>query len=216
MSILIIVFIILFLLQLTLGVFAWRLRKDLEKKYAFPLSEQTEPVTIVEKYYQDQETTFQILASEQLMEPAFAEKNLLLINKSMLYKKDLYTNFYIIFQAELTKNKYQVIRLISKILSFIFVLSTVILVLFILLDRSEAEPLVYIAIALQAITLYLSVYSLYKISKVLNNTMIIAKGLLSLDDVEEARASGLKNDLKYSIFEYPLEIVWRIIQFFRI
>lgn len=215
MGVLVIIFVILLLLQITLGVFAWRLKKELEAKYAFPLSDQVEPATVIEKYYEDPETKFQILASEAIPDAAFAEHNLLLVNKNKLYKADLYTNFYIIFQAEMTKGKYSLLRVFSRMLSFTFILSILAIIAGIVAGQANGQILVYIAIGLQLFSIVICLFSLAQVSRLLEDVMIIASGLLHLDDVEIARAHGLKDDLKYSIFEYPFEIVWRIFQFFK-
>jgi hypothetical protein len=49
----------------------------------------------------------------------------------------------------------------------------------------------------------------------LDEAHIIAMDLLNLDDVENARAESLKDDIRYQSFEYPFETVWRIYQFFK-
>ncbi|MDQ7021417.1 MAG: hypothetical protein Q9M91_06355 [Candidatus Dojkabacteria bacterium] len=41
-----------------------------------------------------------------------------------------------------------------------------------------------------------------------------ARDMLDLDEVEVARAEALKEDLKYTVFEYPLDMLDKIIKFF--
>ncbi|MEP7103236.1 MAG: hypothetical protein ABI721_00820 [Candidatus Dojkabacteria bacterium] len=215
MNVLILIFIILLSLQIVLALFAWGLRRELEKKYSFATGEGKEPAEVIEEYYKDGNTKFRIIASDEIVEPAFAESDLLIINKNKIYKKDLYTNFYIIFQAELTKSDYKILRILGNFQSFVFILEIAVFVLANTITTNFKEIILYVAIAIQIFSFILTLIGFIQIDGLLDDTMTISKSLLKLDDVEEARALGLKSDLRYSVFEYPFEVVWRIVQFLR-
>jgi len=215
MSVLIIIFIIILCIQLVLALFAWGSRRQIEGKYNFPTGEGVEPAQIIEEYYRDEGTKFRIQATDEIFEPAFAEDEFLLINKNTIYKKDLYTNFYVIFQAELTKKDYKFLRFVGNIQSFVFILEIVIFFIAIGTTTSFKEILIYLAMGLQIFSFILTLLGFIQIDTVLEDASILSKVYLKLDDVEEARVLALKGDLRYIVFEYPFEVIWRLVQFFR-
>lgn len=215
MAVLIIIFVIVLSIQLLLALFAWGSRREVESKFSFPTGSGIEPAQIIEEYYRSEETKFRIQATDEIYEPAFAEDDLLLINKEKIYKKDLYTNFYVIFQAELTKSDYKFLRFVGNIQSFIFLLEIIVFLIAIGTTTSLKEILFYIAIGLQVISFILTLLGFIQIDDVLEDASMLSKNYLQLDEVEEARVMALKGDLKYTVFEYPFEVMWRLIQFFR-
>ncbi|MEO6728911.1 MAG: hypothetical protein ABIM99_03235 [Candidatus Dojkabacteria bacterium] len=215
MTVLIIIFVIILSIQLVLALFAWGSRRQIEQKFSHPTGEGREPAQIIEEYYRNDSTKFRIQATDEIYEPAFAEEDFLLINKDKIYKKDLYTNFYVIFQAEMTKKDYRYLRIVGNIQSFIFLIEIIVFLISIATTTNLKEVLIYVSIGLQILSFILTLLGFIQIDTVLEDASILAKMYLRLDDVEEARVMALKGDLRYIVFEYPFEVIWRLVQFFR-
>lgn len=215
MYIAILIFLIILFIQFAIGAYAWSLRKSLPKKYSHPISAQIESSQLVEMYYNDERYKFNFEAVDLDDEPAFAESRLLLVNKKQLYKKDLFTNFYIIFQAELTKDNYWWIRKFNSFQSFIFFTEIFVFVLSLaFFNEFFGIYLLYFAIFLQLESFVAAFFGIINIGYILEDSVGIALPTLELDNVEEARVNALKSDLKYIMMEYPWEILWRFTQFF--
>lgn len=215
MGVLIFIFVILISIQLVLALFAWGSKRQVEQKYSFPTSEGVEPAQIIEEYYKDEATKFRIQATESISDPAVAEDDVLLINKDKIYKKDLYTSFYVIFQAELTKSDYKFLRISGNFQSFFFVIEVILFIIALNTTINIREILFYVVIGIQILTFIITILAFIQIDTLLDDACITAKILLKLDDVEEIRVMSLKGDLRYIIFEYPFEVIWRLVQFFR-
>ncbi|MFS8130371.1 MAG: hypothetical protein ACMG57_00165 [Candidatus Dojkabacteria bacterium] len=215
MGVLILIFVIVLCIQLVLALFAWGSKRQIESKYSHPTGEGVEPAQIIEEYYKDEVTKFRIQASDEIYEPAFAEADFLIINKNKIYKKDLYTNFYVIFQAELTKKEYRFLRFAGNLQSFVFLLEIIIFLIAIATTSNVKEVLLYLSIGLEVLCFIFTLISFIQIDTLLEDALILAKMYLKLDTIEEIRVMALKGDLRYIVFEYPFEVVWRLVQFIR-
>lgn len=150
--------------------------------------------------------------------PAFAEENELLINKEYLYQTTLFANFYLLYQAEIARIRHQNWRIWSNSLSILFVFQVIALILALTLDTgntTDNEILMLGGVLFEAFGLLLSFFGYFNLSLLLDRIHRVSVKILKLDDVEEARALALKNDLRFIVFEYPFEIPWRMLQFFK-
>jgi hypothetical protein len=138
-----------------------------------------------------------------------------LLSKKFLYDATLFANYYVLYQAQLALSKDRIIKKSGLILNFLFIIQIATIIIGFAVDNHINVLIVLASIIIQLITIIVSIFSFFKLSSFLDNVQAIAVEILVLDNVEEARAESLKNDLSSIVFEYPLEIVWRIIQFFK-
>lgn len=215
MYLFIFIFLITLFIQFAIGAYAWSLRRSLPKKFSHPIGAQIESSQLVEMYYNDERYKFNFEAVDLDNEPAFAESRLLLVNKKQLYKRDIFTNFYIIFQAELTKDSYWWLRSFNGFQSWVFFLQILIFTLSLaFFNEVYGIYLLYFAIFLQLESFIAAFIGMVNLGYVLEDAVSVAIPTLELDNVEEARVNALKSDLKYMMMEYPWEILWRFTQFF--
>lgn len=206
------IFIFLFLAQLVMGIFAFKIKKSLKNKYSYYLGEQIEFNKILETYSSNS-PNLKIIASEEINDACIADDNLIIINKKSIYAKDLYSNLYLLFQLKLTNPSLKEIRNIYSYQIIVFFAQFVSIILFFLLE-SIASTILIISYVLLLLSIFLSIYGIAGYNKVLNSIMIEAKTLLKLDRVEEARAETLINEIRYEVLTYPIEIPWRLTRFF--
>ncbi len=213
-EILFVVNIIFFLIQFLLGLLAWTIRNYRSKKYAFPTSEQLEPAKLVEQYFYDPEYTFEIRAADDIDEPAEADENYLWVHRKKLNHTDLYTNFYLIYQAELTSDKHKFLRIYNSLLGTLFFFHFVIAVVAIIIRGDIGIVVLTLSILFNSVYAILWLIAYMNQSKALDKSYLIADAVMKFDDVEKARAKALVNDLRYELLEYPWEIFWRLWVFF--
>lgn len=207
-------FIILILSQLSLGIASWVNKGKLFKKYSFVLGSMTHPAKTLENYVKIYRKV-NLRVNSAINQPAFALNNFLLVKRDLMYSPDLYSNFFTIFQLEMTKNSNRFVRNLYKYQSFLFAAELLLFSLGISLEVEWAVFLVYAAIAVQ-LTLYLiTFWAKYLLAEILNEVLFVSKDLLDLDEVEAARAESLKQDMEYSLFDYPIDFLWRIVMFFK-
>lgn len=203
------IFIFLILLQVVIAIYAYRSRINLKRKYSYYLTQQKELGLILEEY-QSNHQDLRILATDQLTDVCFAEKDLLLISKKAIYNKDLYSILYLFFQLQLTKKKYSSLRQINILQSTSFFLQILLIIIFFVIT-AEFNIFVLIAAYLVftfTITLVIWGFSGYK--KILNKCVYNLINDFNLDAVEAARAEALAAEIAYEVFIYPLELPIRL------
>ncbi|CAG0943136.1 hypothetical protein BROC_02145 [Candidatus Brocadiaceae bacterium] len=214
MYLLLVIYAFLLLVQLVLGIFAYRIKKSLKRKYSYYLGEQIEFNNILEEY-QKHNPNLQIIATDEINDVCIAEEDVLIINKKSIYAKDLYSNLYLLFQLKLTSSEFKDIRRIYIYQSITFVSQIVFLILFFVLPEIAT-----IVLLLGFVSLFLNLFLIYYGISVYNQILRIvlkeARKILSLDKVEMARAETLVSELKYEVLTYALEIPWRLSEFWRI
>ncbi len=208
----IIIFLLILFTQLSTGIVSWLNRNKMAKKYAFILSELIEPAKTLENYIKIYRKV-NLRVNGAIDEPAYAEKDFLILKRERMYSPDLYSNFYTIFQLELTKVSNNFIRNIYKYQNLLFFLEILLFIIGVIISPSIGIYFIYFALFIQVILLILTFLGFMMVEGVLNESHLIAQDLLNLDDVEIARALSLQSELKFKVFEYPFEIVWRIWQF---
>jgi hypothetical protein len=213
-SILIIIYILFFFAQVVLGIASWNMRKKLPRKYSHTLGEMVDPSRTLEIYRKEYKK-LDLKATNQIKDPAFAEENLLLINKKNLYEKDLFSNFYVIFQLELTQPKRSFLRNIFMLQNIIFIAQNLVFIIGIATENQFSDIFLYISISIIVLLFLLTFYSSVSMDFLLLEALEKVAAILNLDNVEYARAEALSKDLKYQVFEYPFEILYRFWQFFK-
>jgi hypothetical protein len=206
------IFVLITLLQFSLATYAWLVRKQLPERFSHILGELTEPANVLENYMKIYRK-LSLRVNAQINEPVLAEREFLLVNRESMYNPDLFTNFYTIFQLELTKSANTFAR--SRIFIFQNLLFFTQIVVFIFSIIYQSEVLMAVAIGAALFSFLLAILGFIIYGQILDSTFEISLDLLNLDDVEQARAEALKNDLRYRVFEYPFDIIWKIVQFFK-
>jgi len=214
MYLLLVIYAFLLLVQLVLGIFAYRTKKSLKRKYSYYLGEQIEFNNILEEY-QKHKPNLQIIATDEINDVCIAEEDILIINKKSIYAKDLYSNLYLLFQLKLTSSEFKDIRRIYIYQSITFVSQIVFLVLFFALAEIASIVLLLGFVSL-LLNLFLICYGISVYNQILRVVLKEARKILSLDKVEMARAEMLASELKYEVLTYALEIPWRLSKFWRI
>ncbi len=214
MYLLLVIYAFLLLVQLVLGIFAYRIKKSLKRKYSYYLGEQIEFNNILEEY-QKHNPNLQIIATDEINDVCIAEEDVLIINKKSIYAKDLYSNLYLLFQLKLTSSEFKDIRRIYIYQSITFVSQIVFLVLFFALAEIASIVLLLGFVSL-LLNLFLICYGISVYNQILRVVLKEARKILSLDKVEMARAEMLASELKYEVLTYALEIPWRLSEFWRI
>lgn len=214
MYLLLVIYAFLLLVQLVLGIFAYRTKKSLKRKYSYYLGEQIEFNNILEEY-QKHKPNLQIIATDEINDVCIAEEDILIINKKSIYAKDLYSNLYLLFQLKLTSSEFKDIRRIYIYQSITFASQIVFLVLFFALAEIASIVLLLGFVSL-LLNLFLICYGISVYNQILRVVLKEARKILSLDKVEMARAEMLASELKYEVLTYALEIPWRLSKFWRI
>lgn len=209
----ILIFVLLFICQIVLGTFSLSYKAKLPQKYSFILGDLSEPVSTLEKYMKIYRKV-NLKVNAAIKEPAKAQNEFLLLNKNAMYTPNLYVNFFIIFQLELTKVTNRFAREARKYQIIIFTLQIILFFVAIALgDSIYGQVIASISLALLIIGIVLSMFIMILLQYISEESIEIAKDLLNLDNVEIARTESLANDIKYRVFEYPFDSFRLLIQF---
>ncbi len=215
MYLLIFIFLVFLVVQIVLGIAGWNLRRNLPHKYSYALGSQIQLTDILEKYMRKYKH-LHLKASSKIQDVVHIHKDILFINKKHIYSKDLYSNVYLLYQLKLFKTHQQFLNRLFIAQNLLFVLEFIILFAGISLTvNSWGEILIMVAIAIQLSLFISSMLGYLKFDDIVEPTLKESKKLLHLDDVEEARAEALLNEFKYSLWEYPFDIIWKILQFLK-
>lgn len=213
MQILVIVWLALTLTQFLIGLYALYKRSRFFQSYSFPLSSQKEGADSLETYSRVFRSV-NIRVHQSIKYPAKAYNEFVVINKEKIYHFDLFTNYYLIYQLELSEDKNWILRNQERILLFIFSFGLLAFLVGIYLNSSLGNIFLLVSIIIQTVTIILS-YLLQEFKvKFLGKVHKTAKDLLDFDELEELRALKLKNDLSLSIYEYPIKTISNFVLFF--
>lgn len=208
------IFTIILLAQILIGIFAWVQKDKLPRKYSHYLSEMIIPAKVLENYSKIYRNVG-LKVNASIKEPAYALTEFVLIGKRFMYSPDLYTNYYMLFQLELSKKQNEQVRFLSIYQNILFVIQILVFAASFFFPDTLSKILILTAISIQVFLVLISFMGYIAFNFILEEVHEVAKDLLNFDEVEVARAESLKSELAYRIFEYPFETIWRLYQFFR-
>jgi hypothetical protein len=212
MTVLIIASILLLIIQILLGVYSLIIRADIIKKFNHPLGSMVTPAEALEKYSKIiQKISVRVNAEIEL--PAYAGNEIILVNKSKVYQTDLFSNFFTLFQVELSKKKQSIIRDFGLIINFIFIVQLVSIIFSFIFINNQLVFIPIISIGSSIILFFLSIVFFFSLETVLKKALFVSKDLLDLDPVEYARAEALSGLLRFEAFEYPIRLLRNLIGF---
>ncbi|MCA9387166.1 hypothetical protein KC669_03980 [Candidatus Dojkabacteria bacterium] len=212
MVIYVLVFNIIFIIQIMLAIFARITRYKIAERYDYPLGSMTSSSEALENYVKIYRQV-NIKVHNVMPSPAIAEEEFVIINRDKIYDSTLYTNFFTLFQLVLSKKENGFARKVFLIQNFLFFLQLVLFVLSLILQINWSNVLIIGAIALQVINILLSIFGFINYQEILEEAFEVSADLLDLDEVEQARAESLQNDLAYTVYEYPFEFFKRLFSF---
>lgn len=212
MYIVTLIFLVVLAIQFLLAIYALLVRKGIEKRFSHPLAEQIEAATALEQYSKIYRTV-NLTVDAKINLPAYALDEFLLVNKNHMYHFDLFTTFYTLYQLELTKTEHKFARTLFIFQNILFFLQLSIFGLGLILQYSWAEYVLITALVIQIFSFMLGIIGFVLFEYVLSDTLDIARDILRLDEIEIYRAESLKNDLKYHVYEYPVDFILRIFRF---
>lgn len=208
------IFLIFLAIQFVFAFYGLLVRHKIEHRYNYPLGEQIEAAAVLEAYSRlHRKVDLRVDAGINL--PAYAEHEFLLVNKDKMYQFDLFTTFYTIYQLELSRKKNSFQRNLYKFQNILFGLHILVFLIGIILQQySWAEYIMYAAIAIQLFSILFSIIGFLLYEYILKDAFAIAFDMLNFDEVEYIRAEKLRDELKYHVFEYPIDVASRFIGFF--
>ncbi len=196
-----------------LALYSQIVRHKLDRKYDHPLSDLIDASKALENYVKIYRKV-NIKVHVKIPFPAFAREEYVLINRDKIYNIDLYTNFFTLYQLELSRKEHRFARKLYLIQNLIFLSQLIFFALGLILQYDFSSILLIIAIGIQLFSILFSFIGFIMYEFILGDTLEVASDLLNLDEVEIARAESLKNDLKFHVFEYPFEFIRRVFVFF--
>jgi hypothetical protein len=214
MLIIVVIIINLFLIQLVSNLYAKLTSRKIERRYAYTLDNTIEAAEVVENYIKIFRQV-NLSVNANIMPPAFAyDTDYVLLNRIKMYESDLYTNFYTIYQLELTKDKFNFARRIYVVQNILFFFQIVSFILGIVLQDSLNDIFLILSLIFTVANILVSIFGYFIYNSVLNSSLEIAKDLLNLEELEIVRTENLKNELRLVVFEYPIEFLKRVFLFF--
>jgi len=211
MTILIIVFVLFSVLQILLNIYAYFSRHSLRNEYGFTILSLIEPATALENYVKIFRSV-DVKVNAKIKEPAIALKEFVLINKKLMYANDLYTNYYLLFQLELSKRKNSFIRNAQSYLGISFTIGCAVFMASLILIENK-EIFAIIAIAIQLCTIFFSIVTRSLFDEIIKEVDYIAYDLLNLDEKEQYSAHQLGSKIKSVTFEYPIFVLGKMVGF---
>jgi hypothetical protein len=211
---LVLIFIALTVLviQIILAIASVLAHRNIEKKYSFILSEGYAAATALE-YYVRIFRKVDVNVDAPIKQIAHAEEEYILVNKKKMYNTDLYSNLYLLFQLELTQKKYGFLRNLYIYHNILFFFQMVFLVAFFFVPTEMQFYFAVATLAIQAINILLCMWSVHMYTDILDEAQLKAADLFNFDDIDDARAEQLANELRYRAFDYPFDVLWKFVRF---
>ncbi len=195
-----------------LALYARIIRHKIDQRYSYPLGEMIDASKALENYVKIyRKVNLKVHANVPF--PAYAQEEFVLINRNKIYNIDLFTNFFTLYQLELSKKEHNLARKLYIFQNFVFLMQIFLFILGLVLQYEWSYILIVAAIAVQVFSIMFSIIGFIIYDFVLTDTLEISKDLLNLDEVEIARAESLKNDLKFHVYEYPFDFFKRVFGF---
>lgn len=111
--------------QLILGIVAYNVITKLPGKFSMPIGSKANTVELLQKYMKIYRE-FNLKVDAQIDLPALAaDINFLHVKKSQVYKSDLYTVFYVLYQIILTDKEYYSLTKLRTVQVPVFVLEII-------------------------------------------------------------------------------------------
>ncbi len=210
----VLIFAILLAIEVFLGIYSKLIGRNISKKYHYILSSQIEPIKILE-IYREKFNKLDLKASPKLHGIVYSGDEFVVVNSKQMYAKDLFTNYFILLNLELSKKENTFLRDIATYQTILFIFQFLFLGVSLFIKTEYTEILFLIPIVIEVVLFLLTIfgYILYDIA--LSEVDDIAAELLDLDEIEVIRAERLKNDLKFKVFEYPISILSNLLNFLR-
>jgi len=139
-----------------------------------------------------------------------AEMDLLLVSRETVYRSDLYSNFFAVYQMLLTKLENRQIQKFEERQVLGFVIE---LLVFALGFVTGISIIVWIAFLFGVVLVLSGFWFERSVNMVMEEAVEIARDLLELDDVEVGRAMNLGKDIGIHMHKYPFLPVMRAFQF---
>lgn len=196
-----------------LAVYARITRYKIEEKYDYPLGSMLSSSEVLENYVKIYRKV-NIKVHQSIPLPAFADEEFVVINRDKIYDSNLFSNFFTIFQLVLSKKENVFARKIFIIQNVLFFTQFILFALGITLQYEWTNLLIIAAIVVVLANIFLSIVGFIVYQEVLKEAADVATDLLELDEVEQARAESLQNDLAFVVYEYPFEFVKNLFVFF--
>lgn len=214
MILLFLVTILLLIVQIALALIGFNAQDKLKRKYSKPIGSQLTP----EKILSQNEKKFgkiTLKISDQLEDVAFSENQLVLINKKDLNKNTLYTNYKFLYYFYLSLKENEYIRNYKIYQNIAFGVQIFFLIIAFVLISLPVNTFLIASFIIQLFLLIYVVYNYFRVSSFNEDVYIKSKKILDLDKVEEARVESLIGDLSLEPFEYPFEVILRLVNFIK-
>lgn len=210
----IITFILILVIQLSVGFYAYTSRKRISKRYSKGLSSQIELSETLESLMSVlNKFDIKVKVLKNLDVPALSKNGVLYINKDSIYRTDLYTNYKAIYEV-VTLTNFFIFNILPKIQILLYILSIFLIIFGSFLQSQLGDDLIRLAIGIQLSLIAFS-YLIYIFSdKVFKKMQYYAYKILNMDDVELARSVSLNKELRLTPFEYAMRPFVGIIEFF--
>ncbi len=194
-------------LQLLLAFASLWERRNLERRFAYPLGSRMSNADLLE-IYSRVVRPINIKVNARIKQAAAVFGDAILINQRHVYRKDLYVTCYTIWLIKFTDLENLDVQRNFRFQGILFGLELILIVVAYL-----TGAIIVVATALWvAIMLFgFSYFMQLRYAKIVEEYHILAKDLLDLDPIESARAEILAEKLKTETFSYPfLPLIWII------
>lgn len=210
----IISFILILVIQLSLGSYAYTSRRRIVKKYSkalssgVDLSETLESLmTILNKF------NIQVKVIKNLNSPVVSKDGALYINRESIYRTDLYTNYKAVYEV-VSSSKGFLFKTLPKLQFFFFILSVLLIIIGSFLQSDFGDILVRVAIGIEISLIAFSYLIYFYTDRIFKKMQRYAFQIFDMDNVELARSVSLNKDLRLTPFEYAFKPLGSVIEFF--
>ncbi len=210
----VLIYALLFIIQFSLSLYSWQARGKLKLKYSKILGSMIEVEKTIEKII-NLNNKFKAKVTYVFEGSAKAGDRMLYVNKESMYKNDLLSNYFLLFEYFLTNKNGRIARNFRSYQNILFFMQFLLFIAGLILNSNIGLILIFLGISLEITLIITSIFVYYFSSVLEKNLQQAAVVILELDNVEEARADRLKKDLLLRFFEYPITPIWGLFQFLK-
>lgn len=213
MLLLIVIFVLIFLLQIFLDLNSRISKKTIPQKYSKPIMSMTDVAQMLELYSKIYRS-INLKVNANIKKIAEAEEEYVMINKKYVYQSTLFINIHSIYILELSRKENNFLRKIKSYQIWLLLFQFIFFAISFIPNFNYQNILLITAITTQALGLLISFLGLTLKDKILNDSIEIGFDILNLTDSETKAALRMKDDIKIDVFEYPIQFFGSIIRFF--
>lgn len=197
----VLIFLLFFLLQFLLSIYAYLTLRNLKSKYAIELESGATPAEFLERVLAEKSKP--IKTSNKIKVPIKFGKNAIFVKTSLLHKTDIFTNVTFLHTALNNHNSVKFFKTAQQVLIGMFLFSIILFAVLLIFPIDYKELLLIFCISIEIVCILFSFYLVSLKRKLLWGVYKKSVSLLKLNEQEKLFVKAFLREFSLSPLQYP-------------